>query len=55
MLYPDCQKKAQTEIEEVVGPDRMPDPSDVDKLRYIRQVMKETLRCMTVHSFRLLL
>ncbi|OCT50488.1 putative Cytochrome P450 oxidoreductase [Cladophialophora carrionii] len=44
-LYPDCQTKAQKELEEVVGPDRMPDANDLDKLRYLRQVMKETLRC----------
>lgn len=47
MLYPLIQQKAQAHIDVVVGVERMPDPSDVEKLPYVRQVMKETLRCKT--------
>ena len=40
-LYPEAQKKAQAEIDAVVGPNRLPDrPS----LPYINAVVKETTR-----------
>jgi hypothetical protein len=45
LLFPEIQKKAQAHIDEVVGSDRMPQPEDFGSLPYVRQIMKETLRC----------
>ena len=53
MLYPDVQKKAQEEIDRVVGPQRLPDFTDRDSLPYIDCVMMETLRyvsCIPTHG-----
>ncbi|OQV00138.1 hypothetical protein CLAIMM_05676 [Cladophialophora immunda] len=44
ILYPECQKRAQEEIDGVVGGDRLPQWSDWHALGYTRSVMKETLR-----------
>ena len=35
VLYPEVQKKAQTELMAVVGPDRLPDYADEESLPYI--------------------
>ena len=43
-LYPEVQKKAQAEIDAVVGPDRLPDFEDRHSLFYINAVVKETMR-----------
>jgi hypothetical protein len=46
LLFPEAQKKAQEEIERVVGSDRMPTMDDEPNLQYVRASMKETLRWM---------
>ncbi|KAK5799929.1 hypothetical protein VI817_002141 [Penicillium citrinum] len=46
LLFPDVQRRAQEEIDRVVGPDRMPVMDDLENLQYIRGCMKETLRWM---------
>lgn len=43
-LYRGVQKKAQAEIERVVGVDRLPDFSDLDDLPYLTAMIKELLR-----------
>ena len=43
-LYPEVQKKAQAEIDAVVGPDRLPEFEDRPSLPYINAVIKELLR-----------
>ena len=43
-LYPEVQKKAQAEIDAVVGPNRLPDFHDRPSLPYINAVLKESLR-----------
>ena len=43
-LYPDVARKAQAEIDTVVGRDRMPSFSDRSRLHYIRALVKEVLR-----------
>ncbi|KAG1852552.1 cytochrome P450 [Suillus subluteus] len=43
-LFPDVQKKAQAEIDAVVGPDRLPSITDQDSLPYIGALAKEALR-----------
>ncbi|KAM0319659.1 hypothetical protein ACHAPQ_010255 [Fusarium lateritium] len=48
LLFPDVQKKAQQEIDTVVGTDRLPDFKDRDKLPYVDALIKETLRWIPV-------
>ncbi|KAG2095906.1 cytochrome P450 [Suillus discolor] len=43
-LFPDVQKKAQAEIDVVVGPDRLPTFADRDSLPYTDALVKEVLR-----------
>ena len=43
-LYPEVQKKAQAEIDAVVGTDRLPDFHDRPSLPYINAVLKESSR-----------
>ncbi|KAI0360492.1 CyP450 monooxygenase [Trametes cingulata] len=42
--FPEAQKKAQAELDAVVGPNRLPDFSDQDALPYVCAVIKECLR-----------
>ncbi|EIN05973.1 cytochrome P450 [Punctularia strigosozonata HHB-11173 SS5] len=48
MLHPDIQKKAQEELDRVVGPDRLPTLADRERLPYTDALMKETLRWQVV-------
>lgn len=43
-MNPDIQKKAQAQIDAVVGPDRSPQWSDYARLPYIAQCVKESMR-----------
>jgi cytochrome P450 len=43
-LYPDVQKKAQEELDRVIGGDRLPLTSDKANLPYIEAIVKETHR-----------
>lgn len=43
-MFPDVQRKAQAELDAVIGPKRLPHPDDLRKLVYIRAVFLETLR-----------
>ena len=43
-LYPEVQKKAQAEIDAVIGPNRLPDFHDRPSLPYINAVVKESSR-----------
>ena len=47
-VFQDVQRKAQEELERVVGQRRMPEWSDEDSLPYIRAVVNEALRWRTV-------
>ncbi|KAI0674497.1 CyP450 monooxygenase [Trametes maxima] len=42
--FPDAQKKAQAELDAVVGPHRLPEFSDQKSLPYVSAVIKECLR-----------
>ena len=44
VLYPEVQKKAQAEIDAVVGPHRLPDFGDRPSLPYINAIVKEVTR-----------
>jgi cytochrome P450 len=43
-LFPDAQKKAQAEIDAVVGPARLPSFADRHSLPYTEALVKEVLR-----------
>ncbi|KAI0693303.1 cytochrome P450 [Cerioporus squamosus] len=43
-LNPDVQKRAQAELDSVVGPNRLPDHRDRAMLPYVSAVLKESLR-----------
>ena len=47
LLYPEVQKRAQSEIDRVIGRDRLPEFSDRDSLPYITAITKEVLRYAT--------
>ncbi|KAF9549831.1 cytochrome P450 [Agrocybe pediades] len=42
--YPEVMKKAQAEIDSVVGQGRLPEFEDADSLPYVKAIVKETLR-----------
>lgn len=43
-VFPDVQKKAQEEIDRVIGGNRLPVNADRSQLPYIEAIMKETHR-----------
>ena len=47
-LYPDVQRKAQEELDRVVGPNRLPNFDDYDNLVYIRAIALESARWIPV-------
>lgn len=48
IFNPDVQRKAQEEIDRVVGTDRLPEASDEENLPYVGGVIKEALRTFPV-------
>lgn len=44
LTHPEVQRKAQREIDSVVGSDRLPDYSDQPHLPYLSAILKEVLR-----------
>ncbi|KAK2053880.1 cytochrome P450 [Colletotrichum caudatum] len=48
MLFPDVQKRAQEEIDTIIGRDTLPQPADRDRLPYVSALVKETLRWFPV-------
>ncbi|CAL1703205.1 unnamed protein product [Somion occarium] len=44
LTHPDVQKKAQAELDRVVGPSRLPITSDLPNLPYVEAILKELLR-----------
>ncbi|TFY82818.1 hypothetical protein EWM64_g1187 [Hericium alpestre] len=44
VLHPEAQKKAQQELDTVIGPDRLPTLKDRSQLHYVDAVVKEVLR-----------
>jgi cytochrome P450 len=43
-LYPEIQRKAQVEIDKVIGNGRLPTHLDEDEFPYLQAVLKEVLR-----------
>ena len=48
LLYPEVQRKAQVELDNIVGPERLPDLSDYQRCDYLKALVLETLRWMPV-------
>lgn len=48
VTHPDVQRKAQQELDMMIGPDRLPEFSDRDSLPYINAVVKEVIRWHSV-------
>ena len=44
MMHPDIQRKAQGEIDKVIGDDRLPTLADQANLPYVDAIAKEVLR-----------
>jgi len=44
VAFPEAQRKAQEEIDEVVGHSRLPNFHDLEHMPYMRALVKETLR-----------
>lgn len=44
VLHPDAVRKAQDELDRVVGPGRLPDFSDLENLPYVNAFVKEVIR-----------
>jgi cytochrome P450 len=51
VLFPDAQRKAQEELDRVVGSERLPTWDDEEKLPYTRGLIKEVLRWRPVNKF----
>jgi cytochrome P450 len=58
-LYPEIQRKAQEEIDRVVGHNRLPEFQDIESLPFVRAIVMELLRwqpvtplgmCVLVHG-----
>jgi cytochrome P450 len=48
LVYPDVQRKAQAEIDQVLGKDRLPEIDDAPHLPYVQAVVNECLRWLPV-------
>lgn len=44
LAFPECQSKAQAELDRVVGQNRLPELSDKDSLPYLSALYKEVHR-----------
>lgn len=44
VIWPEYQKKAQTELDRIVGRDRLPDFADLAALPYVEAIIRETYR-----------
>ncbi|KAI0121272.1 cytochrome P450 [Xylariales sp. AK1849] len=51
ILFPETARKAQEEIDSVVGDDRLPSWDDEKQLPYVRAMIKEVLRWRPVNQF----
>lgn len=47
-MFPEVQRTAQSELDRVVGPNRLADFDDLPNLPYVRAVVMETLRWIPV-------
>lgn len=50
-LFPEAQRRAQAELDAVVGPDRLPEYADRDQLPYVDALCMELMRWKLVTPF----
>lgn len=48
LLYPEVQKKAQAELDKVIGKNKLPEFQDLESLPYINAIVKESIRWQAV-------
>ena len=48
--FPEVARKAQQEIDEVVGLDRMPTENDLPKLKYMHAIIEEVTEALVCES-----
>jgi cytochrome P450 len=48
LVYPEVQRRAQEELDRIVGRGRLPEYSDKDNLPYLDGVVRESLRWLPV-------
>ncbi|KAH9888103.1 CyP450 monooxygenase [Cubamyces lactineus] len=53
IMHPEAQKRAQEELDAVVGPDRLPEHADRPSLPYVDAILKEVLRWHSIAPFGL--
>jgi len=53
VMNPDVQKRAQTQIDSVVGTERLPDFNDYDSLPFVEAILRETIRSSPVAPINL--
>lgn len=46
--YPEAQKKAQAELDAIIGPHRLPEFSDRPSIPYVNALVKEAMRWQVV-------
>lgn len=52
-MYPDVFRKAQAEIDRVIGPDRLPDFDDRESLPYLECIIREVYRSVFTSDYSL--
>ena len=52
LLHPEVQQRAQSEIDEVVGRDRLPDLNDRESLPYVQCIVNEVMRLVSIINLR---
>jgi cytochrome P450 len=48
LRYPEIQARAQEEIDQVIGAERLPQIEDRDKMPYMQRIVREVLRWQPV-------
>ena len=49
--YPDVYRKAQEEVDRVIGNERLPDHTDRHSLPYLEAIVMELYRCVLLYFY----
>lgn len=52
LKFPEAQRRAQEELDRVVGTDRLPTFDDRERLPYVNALCSEVLRCVLLLGFQ---
>ena len=50
-MYPDVQRKAQAEVDRIVGLNRLPEYDDLPNMPYLWAILLETIRWVPISPF----